>query len=203
LKSLIAKLSGVLKSLQGVLVGLGSLGVFLIALLDAAFIPLPGGPDAVVILLSHRTPAFMPLYVAAAVVGSTIGSLILYSIARAGGEAALRRFSQERREQALRLINRYDVWAMLLAAVIPPPFPFKLFVLSAGAFRMKRLRFIFALVIGRGVRFVLEGLAAVRYGDEAAELFKQHYPKIGLAIAVAIIIVFLLNSLLRRRAATS
>src|SRR5205807_1015419 len=124
------------------------------------------------------------------VVGSTIGSVLPYSLARIGGEAALRKFSAERREQVLRLLNRYDVWALLLAAILPPPFPFKLFVLSAGAFRMRLWRFIFALVVGRGFRFILEGLAAVHYGEQSAELFKQYYPKIGLGVAAAIIAIF-------------
>jgi len=199
MKGLLAKISGGLTSLQALLIGFGSLGIFLIALLDAALIPLPGGPDVVLISLSHHTHALMPLYVIAAVVGSTIGSIILYSVARVSGEAALRKFSAERREQALRLLNRYDVWAMLLAAVLPPPFPFKLFVLSAGAFRMRLWRFIFALLAGRGFRFILEGLAAVRYGEQTTELFKQHYPKIGLGIAAAIVVILLLNNLIKRR----
>jgi membrane protein YqaA with SNARE-associated domain len=198
---LFAQLGGALKSLQGVLLGLGSLGVFAIALLDAAFIPLPGGPDLVVLTLSHHRHSLMPLYVLAALLGSTLGSLLPYSIARVSGEAALRRFSAERREQALRWINRHDLWAMLLAAILPPPFPFKLFVLSAGAFRMRRWRFLFALMVGRGLRFLLEGLAAVRYGEEAAALLQQHYPKIGLGIAAAIIVILVLNNLRRRRPA--
>jgi membrane protein YqaA with SNARE-associated domain len=199
MQSLWGKISGAMSSLQGTLIAWGSLGVFSIALLDSALVPLPGGVDVVVISLSHHTPALMPLYVLAAVAGSTIGSLIPYSIARATGEAALRKFSAERREQALRFINRYDVWGLLLASVLPPPFPFKLIVLSAGAFRMQRWRFICAMIVGRSFRFVLEGLAAVRYGNQATALFKQHYPKIGLGVAAAIIAVFLLHNLLKRR----
>ena len=115
-----------------------------------------------------------------------------------------RKFSAERREQALRLLNRYDVWGLILGAVLPPPFPFKIVLISAGVFRMQIWRFIFALIIGRGFRFALEGIAAVQYGDQAAELLKQHYPKIGLGLAAAIIAFLLLNGLLkRRRPATS
>jgi membrane protein YqaA with SNARE-associated domain len=192
-------IGGAMKSLQAALIGLGALGVFAIALLDAAFIPLPGGPDVVVMALAHHNHAMAPAYVAAAIAGSTLGSLLLYFIARKGGQAALRRFSPRKRARVEDLINRYDVWALLLAAVLPPPFPLKIFVLSAGAFRMRPLRFIAAMVIGRGVRFALEGWMAVSYGEQAAEVFKQHYPKIGLGIAAAIVIIFLLNNLLKRR----
>ncbi len=204
MKYFLLGIGGVLKSLQAALIGFGALGVFAIALFDAAFIPVPGGPDVVVMALSHHSNAMMPLYVAAAVVGSTIGSLVLYSIARKGGEAALRKFSPEKRARVEDLIHRYDIRALMLAAVLPPPFPFKLFVLSAGAFRMQLWRFVTALVIGRGLRFILEGLAAVRYGEQAADIFKHHYPKIGLGIAAAIVFIFLFNTLIkRRREATS
>jgi membrane protein YqaA with SNARE-associated domain len=192
-------IGGVMKSLQAALIGLGALGVFAIALLDSAFIPLPGGPDVVVMALAHHNHAMAPAYVVAAIAGSTLGSLLLYFIARKGGQAALRKFSPQKRARVEDLINRYDIWALLLAAVLPPPFPFKIFVLSAGAFRMRFSRFVSAMVIGRGVRFALEGWMAVNYGEQAADIFKQHYPKIGLGLAAAIVIIFLLNNLLKRR----
>lgn len=187
------------KNLKATLIGFGALGIFLIALMDAAFIPMPGGPDVVVITLSIATPALMPLYVLAAMAGSTIGSLILYFIALKGGQAALRKFSAEKRAKVQKALDEYDIWAMLVAAVMPPPFPFKLFVLSAGAFRMKLWRFVLAMVLGRGFRFVLEGLLAVRYGEQATEILKQHSVKIGLGIAATIILALLVKMLLNRR----
>jgi membrane protein YqaA with SNARE-associated domain len=181
------------------LIGFGAFGVFGIALLDAALIPIPGGPDAVVMTLSHLNHAMMPVYVLAAVLGSTLGCLVPYWIGRASGEAALRKFSAEKRERANRLIARYDVWAMLVGAVLPPPFPFKIFLITAGIFRMSLWRFLVALAAGRSLRFVLEGVLAVRYGAQAMEIFRHHYPKIGLGIAAAIGVIFIINTLLRRR----
>jgi membrane protein YqaA with SNARE-associated domain len=196
---LLTGLSGWLKNLQAALVSLGALGILGIAFLDAAFIPLPGGPDVVLISLSHHSNALMPLYVLAAVVGSTLGSFVLYWVARKGGDAALRKFSAEKRARVERLLEKYDVWALLVAAIFPPPFPFKLFILSAGAFRMPVWRFLFALVVGRGFRFLLEGLAAVYYGEQAVDMLKQHYPKIGFGLVAAIVVIFLLNLFVRRR----
>ena len=149
--------------------------------------------------LSHANHAMMPLYVIAAVIGSTAGSLVLYFAARKGGEAVLRKFSPEKRARVEDLLDRYDILAMLLASVLPPPFPFKLFVLSAGAFKMQLWRFVAALVAGRGFRFLLEGWLAVKYGEQATDIFKHHYPKIGLGIAAAIVVIYLFNTLLRRR----
>jgi membrane protein YqaA with SNARE-associated domain len=199
MKALLLGIGGALKSVKAALIGLGALGVFAIALLDAALIPLPGGPDVVVMALAHQNHAMAPVYVIAAIGGSALGSLLPYFIGLKGGQAALRKFSPKKRARVEDLINRYDVWALLLAAVLPPPFPLKLFLLSAGAFRMRLWRFLAAMVIGRGVRFTLEGWMAVSYGEQAADLFKQHYPKIGLSIAAAIVIIFLLNNLIKRR----
>lgn len=199
MKTFLLGIGSKMKSLQAMLIGFGALGIFAIGLMDAAFIPLPGGPDVVVMALSHNNHAMMPIYVIAAVAGSTIGSLFLYFAARKGGETVLRKFSPEKRARVEHMIERYDILALLLAAVLPPPFPFKLFVLTAGAFKMQLWRFLAALAIGRGFRFLLEGWMAVQYGEQATDIFKQHYPKIGLGVAAAIIVIFLFNSLLRRR----
>jgi membrane protein YqaA with SNARE-associated domain len=199
MKSFIAKFAAWLKKVQASLLAFGAFGVFAIALLDASFLPLPGGPDAVVMTLAHLNHAMMPVYVLAAVLGSTLGCLLPYWIGRKTGEAALRKFKLEKRERVAQLVERYGVWAMLVGAVLPPPFPFKLFLLTAGVFRMSVWRFLLGLALGRSLRFITEGWLAVRYGEHAAQLFKQHYPKIGLALAAAIIVIFIVNLLHNRK----
>lgn len=199
MKSYIFSVGGALKSLQAMLVGFGALGIFAIALLDAGMIPLPGGPDVVLMTLSHLNNSMMPVYVLAATLGSTLGCLFPYYIGVKTGEAALRRFSPEKRARVSALIDRYDLWAMLVGAVLPPPFPFKIFLITAGVFRMNVWRFLFALLIGRIIRYGLEGWMAVRYGEQAMTMFKQHYPKIGLAIAGVIILIVIINTLCTRR----
>jgi membrane protein YqaA with SNARE-associated domain len=192
-------IGGALKSLKASLIGLGAFGILGIALLDSAMIPIPGGTDAAVMALSHLNHALMPVYVLAATLGATLGCLFPYWIGRKTGEAALRKFSPEKRARVNDLIARYDVWAMLVGAVLPPPFPFKLFLLTAGVFRMSVLRFLVALFVGRCIRFALEGWMAVRYGEQAADVFKHQYPKIGLGIAAAIVVAFLINKFLSRK----
>ena len=199
MKSFVAKLTAWLKHVQASLVAFGALGVFAIALLDASFLPLPGGADAVLMTLAHLNHAMMPVYVLAAVLGSTLGCLFPYWIGRKTGQAALSKFSPEKRERVLHLLDRYDTWAMLVGAILPPPFPFKLFLITAGVFRMSVWRFLITLAIGRAFRFTLEGVMAVRYGDQAAQLFKQHYPKIGLALAAVIIVLLVVNTLRNRK----
>jgi membrane protein YqaA with SNARE-associated domain len=201
MKTMILKLGLWLSSVQTALVGLGFVGICAIAFLDAAFIPLPGGPDIVLISLSYQTPALMPLYVLAAVVGSTAGSLILVSIAQATGDATIKHPNSNRRARIHRMLDRYDIWALVVAAVLPPPFPFKLFVVPAGLFHMKKWRVTLALILGRGFRFVLEGVAAVYYGNRAATLLKQNYSKIALWMVAAVVLAFLVSTFWRSRTA--
>jgi membrane protein YqaA with SNARE-associated domain len=196
---LLAGIGGALKTLQAGLFGLGAFGVLLIAFLDAGMLPLPGGPDAVVMTLSHLNHRLMPLYVAAAVIGSTLGCLIPYYFGKKTGEAALRRFDPERIAKVSRLLDRYDLWSVLVGALLPPPFPLKIFLITAGVFRMNVWRFLLALAIGRTVRYSLEGWMAVRYGERAADVFRQHYPRIGLGLVMTIVLVFLLSRYLQSK----
>jgi membrane protein YqaA with SNARE-associated domain len=162
-----------LDTLKNGLVALGPFGAFLIALLDS-FIPIPGGTDLAVIALSAKDPALAPVTVLAAVAGSVVGSTIVYLGARKAGKAALARVKPDRRERVENLLGRYDVAAVAVAALLPPPFPFKVFNLSAGVFKLKVARFVLAVVIGRLVRFAVEAALAVRYGEAALEMIKRH-----------------------------
>jgi membrane protein YqaA with SNARE-associated domain len=187
---------GVKSALQSLLEWLkafGPLGLFGISLIDSAGIPLPGGPDAVMIWLSANNPALMPLYALAATGGSTIGCTLLYLVARRAGAAALKRVSPAKRDRIENLLGRYDLIAVMVPAVLPPPFPFKPFVLCAGVFKLKTWRFITAVFIGRSVRFLIEGWLAIRFGDDAGRLIKQHGWKVLVAVAVLALAGFALN----------
>lgn len=199
MKWLLRKITNGLTSVREFLIPFGAAGLFAIALLDSALIPLPGGPDAVMILLSTQAPARMPFYALGATAGSVVGCLILYYISKRAGRSALDKFSEEKRARVKELVDRYDVLSVLVASVLPPPFPFKLFVITAGVFRLSVVRFAVAVAIGRAFRFFFEGFLAVRYGEQAGELLKQNYPAVGLGIAALIVVVFVARGLLKRR----
>jgi membrane protein YqaA with SNARE-associated domain len=192
------KITNGLTAIKDFLIAYGPFGLFAIALLDSALIPLPAGPDVVMILLTIQHPAWMPVYAAAAIIGSVAGCVILYYISRRAGRRALERFSETKQAKVKGLIERYDVLAVLVASVLPPPFPFKLFVITSGVFGLNILRFALAIAVGRAVRFFLEGYLAMRYGDEAEVLFKQYFPWIGLGLAILIVLIFVSRTLWRR-----
>jgi membrane protein DedA with SNARE-associated domain len=131
----------------------------------------------------------MPLYALAATVGSVIGSTGLYLAARRGGVRALKGFKPETRARVEGLLGRYDMLAIMVPGVLPPPFPFKVFILSAGAFRLRLPRFLIAIFIGRAARFLIEGFLAVEFGSDALALFRQQGIKAIVAVACLGLIV--------------
>ena len=199
MKWLLRKITNGLTAVKDFLIPFGAFGLFAIALLDSALIPLPGGPDAVMLLLSTQSPARMPLYALGATAGSVLGCVILYYISRRAGRRALEKFPPQKQARVKELVDRYDVLSVLVASVLPPPFPFKLFVITAGVFRLSLVRFAAAVAVGRAFRFFLEGYLAVRYGEQAKEVLAQNYPTIGLAVAALIVAVFVVRNLLGRR----
>ncbi|HEY6046586.1 MAG TPA: VTT domain-containing protein [Pyrinomonadaceae bacterium] len=202
MKALLSKATGALSKFTHYLVSFGPLGLLTIAFLDSLMIPMPGGVDAVLLLLAASRPSWMLIYVAAATIGSTAGCVGLYRISQRAGKRALSRFSESKQKRVKDLIDRYDVMSVLVASLLPPPFPFKLFVVSSGVFRLNLLRFTLAVAAGRTFRYLLEGYLAARYGEHAKELLARYYPAIGIALAVVIIIAFVAKSLMKQSAKT-
>jgi membrane protein YqaA with SNARE-associated domain len=200
-KWLLRKITNGLTAVSTYLEQFGPLGLFAVAFLDSALVPLPGGPDALMIALSLARPAWMPLNAAAATLGSTAGCVVLYYISRRAGRRALDKFSEKKRARVKELVDRYDVLSVLVASLLPPPFPFKLFVVTAGVFRLNVLRFALAVAVGRAVRFLLEGFVAVRYGERAKEVLAENFPVVGLGLAALVLAIFVARGLLKRRRA--
>ena len=185
------------------LITFGAFGLFIVALLDSTFVPLPSSADALMLVLTTAHPRWMPLYAFMATAGSALGCWILYLVSRRAGARALRRFSEAKQKRVKELIERYDMAAVLVATLLPPPFPFKLFVVTAGVFRFSLVRFMIAIVIGRAFRFLLEGYFAVRFGDQAKEILARYYPWIGLGLALAVLIWVSSMSFRKQRSARS
>ena len=198
MKALIHKITGGLGKFSHWLLSFGPFGLFAIAFLDSVLVPMPGGVDAMLLLLSASRPSWMLVYVAAAMIGSTAGCVCLYLASKRAGHRALARFSEAKQKRVKDLIDRYDVLSVLVASVLPPPFPFKLFVVSAGVFRLNLVRFTIAIAAGRTFRYLLEGYLAARYGDQAKEILAHYYPSIGIGLAVLIIVFFVAKNLMRR-----
>ena len=127
----------------------------------------------------------MPIYVLMAIVGSVLGCVVLYFIARKGGEALFHRKAGKHAGRIRHWVENNGFGGMLLAALLPPPTPFKFFVLAAGVFEVPVLTFASAIALARIIRYSLIGYLAVRYGNEARPFMQKHW----LAIAIAFLLV--------------
>ncbi len=186
--------------LQAVVAASGGLGLFLLALTDSLFLPLPTVNDLVLIDLSFTSPLRMPYYAGMATLGSLSGSLILYFLGRKGGEAAFHARAGKRAAKIRHWVERRGFVSLMIAAVLPPPLPFKIFVLAAGAFKMPARQFIVALLIARAGRFYGEGYLAVRYGEQAVQFMIQHKVEVTAALLAAILVLYFLVRLVFRQA---
>lgn len=196
---IINRITKSLAKVSDYLVAFGPFGLFAVALLDSTFVPLPSSVDALVILLTTANPRWMIGYAVVATTGSAIGCWILYSISRRAGSRALSRFSEAKQKRVKDLIDRYDALAVAVICLLPPPFPFKIFVVTAGVFRFNLTRFMLAIIGGRLFRFLLVGYFAVRFGEQAKSLLARYYPWIGLTLALLIIAVFVIRGLMKRK----
>ncbi len=187
----------------GVLAPLGMWGVFLIAFADSALLGMP--IDALVAAFAYQHRGRFLLYVIMASLGSAVGSIPLYIIGYLGGEKVLRkRISEERFQKIHQSFDRHEFWALMFPGMLPPPMPFKIFVLGAAVFEMRFTHFLAAIFLGRFVRFSVLSVLVLWFGPQIVQvlgnLFKQHlYPALGVVAAVAVLFWLVLRS--RKKAA--
>src|SRR5215510_10974022 len=149
---------------QSTALALGGPGVFVVAFLDSSFLSLPEINDLLLVWMVTQHKARMPYYAFIATLGSVTGCLVLFYIGRISEQWVARRFSAERLERTMKTFQRYGVMAVLIPSLLPPPAPFKVFVLLAGVAGISVQSFVIAIAVGRGIRYFGEGLLAVWYG---------------------------------------
>jgi membrane protein YqaA with SNARE-associated domain len=172
----------------GLLQPLGSWGVFAIAAIDGSLLGMP--LDPVVAGYVYQSPHKFLLYVIMASAGSALGSVVLYAIGYKGGEVLLqKRMPPQKFESMRRSFDRHEFWALMFPAMLPPPFPFKLFVLAAAAFEMNFAHFELAIFAGRFVRFLILSLLTIKFGPQVvgimSHLVNQHLAALLIAVAAA------------------
>ena len=188
--------------LQGFALAIGGPGLFGVAFLDSSFISLPQINDILVVLMVTQNKAWMPYYAAMATLGSIAGCYVIYYLADKGGDAFLRkRLKAGSTERALALYQRHGLLALMVPALLPPPAPFKLFVLMAGVAKVRPIPFVAAIAVARGIRYLALGFLAIWYGDAALELMRTHGRQVGLVLAGLIVVAAVGWWLLRRRRA--
>ena len=178
----------------------GGIGLLVIGALDSSFLSFPQVNDFLVIYLSIKHPERWLYYAGMSAIGSLAGCMALYVLARKGGEVFLRkRFKASLVDRGLRIYEKYGLLAVIVPALLPPPVPFKLFVLMAGAGGMSTWRFVLAIIVGRGLRYFGQAWLAVQYGERALGMVKEHSGKVGIGLAVAVVLTAALLLFVRSR----
>jgi membrane protein YqaA with SNARE-associated domain len=185
-----------------VLKPLGIWGVMGFATVDAAFLGMP--LDAIVAGYVWSNPRRLLLYAVMAAAGSALGSIVIYVIGYKGGEVLLvKRMGEKRFNKIKASFERHEFLALMLPSMLPPPTPFKLFVLSAGMAEMKFTHFLAAIFSGRLLRFVILSFLVIRFGPEivgfVGGMVHQHWRYVIAVIAAAALIGWWILRLRKRR----
>jgi membrane protein YqaA with SNARE-associated domain len=170
-------------------------GAFILGALDSSpFFFVPFGTDAVVIYLCARNRSLFWLYPLLTAAGSIVGAAVAYALGVKIGDAGLSRFVPERRLDRLRArVKDIGALALGLAAALPPPFPLTAFVLTSGALKVGRTRFLLVFGGARVIRFGVEAILARRYGASVIHLLES---TVAERIAIGLVLVSILGTVL-------
>jgi membrane protein YqaA with SNARE-associated domain len=174
------------------LIHLGGLGLIPLGLLDNSLIPLPGTLDVATIVLAASNEQLWLYYALMATVGSVIGGFATYRLARNRGKEALeRRFSPRKVNEGFKLFARWGFGSIAIPALLPPPAPMVPFLLAAGAMQYPVGRFLLAVTLGRGLRFVILAYLAARYGKQLIPFVTA--PR-GHSVVLTIVVVLIVTA---------
>jgi membrane protein YqaA with SNARE-associated domain len=178
---------------------LGAPGLFLISFLDSSVLTFPVINDLLLIELSIEHPARMPLYALVAATGSVLGCVLLYFIARKGGEAFFHKKAGDRAAAIRHWVEENGFVGMLIAALLPPPTPFKIFVFAAGVFEVPLWSYTSAITLARLIRYFGIGYLAIRYGNDALPYLKDHKLEATVVIVLFILLSYLISRVVLRQ----
>ncbi len=194
------RLKSVFLAVYQLVLGLGGPGLLVLALLDSSFLSIPEGNDFLIIVLSTGGSwSNMVYYATMTTVGSVIGCSLLYWVGTRGGSYVERRLHRPRMRRIQSLYERRGVLAVIIPSLLPPPTPFKVFVLSAGAFGLAYPQFLLAVAFGRSLRYFTWGALAVMYGKRAEVFLHEHFRSVGVVVLVLILALLLWFLVLKPR----
>ena len=193
-----ANLSGWKQKVVAFASGLGAPGLFLISFLDSSVLTFPVINDLLLIELSMQHPARMPLYAFMAMLGSVLGCVLLFFLAEKGGEALFHKHAGTRAQAIHNWVVHNGFGGMLVAALLPPPTPFKVFVVAAGVFEVPLVSFTAAITLARAIRYFGIGYLAIRYGAQALPYLMSHKWQVAAVVIVLAAVSYLLSRLILR-----
>jgi membrane protein YqaA with SNARE-associated domain len=180
---------------------LGAPGLLLISFLDSSILSFPIINDLLLVQLSMNNSARMPLYAAMAMIGSVLGCVVLYYIAKKGGEAFFHKRAGRRGKAIRHWVEQNGFGGMLVAALLPPPTPFKVFVFAAGVFEVPVWSFTSAITLARAIRYFGIGYLAIRYGNDALPFLLRHKWQVAIGVIAFAALSYLASRVILREKA--
>ena len=179
----------------------GPVGLFVLAVLDSAGIPVVGGVDVLLVTVSVREPQLAYLAAVASISGSLIGSSVLFAIARKGGEVLLAKYIYSR--QGARLHSWFESYGMVtvfVPALSPIPLPLKIPVICAGALEVRWSHFLWVMLLARSIRYFALAYLGRSFGPDSAHFLAEHWVAVtAIAIILAAVAVRILKAMDRRQ----
>lgn len=196
------------KHFLALLVAWGPQGLFLLAILDSAGLPVVGGVDLLLVNVATSSPGIAYLAAACAVAGSLIGSSILFAIARKGGELMLsRQLATPRGARIHGWFERYGLVTVFIPALSPLPLPMKIPVFCAGALEVRWSYFLSVVLVARTLRYFALAYFGARYGAQTLLYLRTHLLSVAIfaltLAAIAVIVLQIIDRLRRRRLAAA
>lgn len=179
--------------LQRFVAVMGGGGLFMVAFLDSSVLSFPFVADALVMELSIEKPERMPYYASMAALGSLAGCIWLYLLAKKGGEVYFHRHAKGRAETIKEWVDSHAFLSVFIPAILPPPLPFKVFILAEGVFQVPLRTFVLSILLGRGLRYFAEGILAVLYGAAVLQFLVVHSRSFALSVVAVLALLFVVT----------
>src|SRR5215475_804291 len=168
--------------------------MILVGALDSSLLSLPEVNDYITAYRVAHNPSevyYFPLFPA---IGSVIGCLVLYRVARRGEQFVTKRFHPRHLDRVKEIYRKWGVFALVIPALLPPPMPFKIFVVAAGALNYPPARFAAVIMIARMARYYFWGWVAFFFRDEVLKFLgwlESHLLEILVVIVALFITSFI------------
>jgi len=196
---LLSRLLALRDKVAALAAALGAPGILVVSFLDSSVLTFPIINDLLVVDFSIKHPARMPLYALCATLGSVVGCVFLYYLARKGGEALFHRKAGKHAGVIRHWIEQNGFVGVLIASLLPPPTPFKIFVLAAGVFEVPLVSFTLAMLCSRLVRYFGIGYLAVRFGAQALPYLEAHKLQVASAAVALVLLSYVASRFILRR----
>jgi membrane protein YqaA with SNARE-associated domain len=179
-------LAAVSKGLWTWVLRLGGPGLVVVGLIDNSVIPIPGGMDFFVIVLTARDRDLWLYYAFMAVAGAVVGGYITYYLAEKGGKEGLeKKIGKNRAEKVYNKFENKGFVTVAVGAILPPPFPLVPVLMAAGVLQYPRKKFVTALTAGRTVRFLAVAYLGRIYGTAILHWLGRYYKPFLYALIAA------------------